>query len=237
MIDDRRKPSAPPPPRDESVEILATDNTISSARRRASRKLRVPNDHVPRRSEEPAPPTHEPEAPTAEFTSDTDVSFSQREPGPVTEETAARLTDPSEPPRDFTAEAVAAGPTASAATGQPQGALGSGRRVPRPSMPSTPPPAPAPAAPSLESVQEQPAPAESRPAPTYSDPPPRVIDEQGVVRQVRRKIRSVGTGSVPPPPKRLEMVTESERPSAPAHLDGAHGDRRPSGLFDESGRR
>ena len=207
MIDDRRKPSSPPPPNDESVEILATDNTISSARRRASRKLRVPNDQVPRRSEEPAPPTHEPAAPVRDF-SDTEVSFaSSREPGPVTEETTARLTDP-EPARDFSAVSNKnADPLASAGLlTLPSSSIGKSSRVPRPSAPPPAMPVPMP----------EPAAAEAAPlVRQYSDPPPRVIDEEGVVRQVRRKIRSVGTGSVPPPPKRHEIAAEPERPEVP----------------------
>ena len=50
MIDDRRKPSVPPPPPDANVQTLAGDGAPNTGRRKATRKLRVPNDPVPRQA-------------------------------------------------------------------------------------------------------------------------------------------------------------------------------------------
>src|SRR5262245_10639576 len=74
MIGERPKPSSPPPPRegrdddDESIETLAGGTGAPGRQRRPSRRLRVPNDAVPRSpSNRPPPPSVPPAAVEAHY--------------------------------------------------------------------------------------------------------------------------------------------------------------------------
>ena len=200
MIDDRGKPPDGSGT-DDNVEILA--DAALAARRRPTRKLRVPNDPVPRRVD-------------AEGSAD-DLDTTAVDPN----HGEARVSSPG-----IATNADESTPRSRSVPPPPRAST-------RPRPGSIPPPRPGsiPPPPRVPSIPAPPVAfyddsydANDRTIPSMDivDPPVVVApaplppsmpsdDGGGVVRQVRRRIKSVGTGSKPPPPR--PFVEQAPPPS------------------------
>lgn len=190
MIDERSKPSTPPPaPTDDSVETLASAAPAAgSTRRRASRRLRVPNDPVPRQQQDLAA------AASPQVASDT----VPERPSPVDAILASAVS-----------------PTADAPVPASPLPVPRPRSVPPPRPGSVPPPArasvpPAPTSPS------PPAPSASASEP----PPPNdeigVVVRRRKIRSVG--LGDAPTPSREPPPPEIDETNEIAANPAPASV-------------------
>jgi ubiquinone/menaquinone biosynthesis C-methylase UbiE len=219
MIDDRGKPPDGSGD-DENVEILA--DAAVAARRRPTRKLRVPNDRVPRRVDAESDSG-------ADAVASDDGAEKNGADAIVDDLPDDGATIPSVPVPARARVSVRPG-----ASSPPRPASVSAPRTsvpPPPRVPSFQPPTPSllrdefdatettvPSMSALDkssSIRPPPGPSAESPAARSTVPgtpsiPPGAADDGGsVVRQVRRRIKSVGTGSKPPPPKPVVDDTPS----------------------------
>lgn len=237
--DDPKDEQSPEQDANDAVEILVGDDAGRARKRRAKRRLTVPEDPVPRDAPaaEPTPAVFA-EAPAEEARAAQDTPAEPHQANTIPEG-RWRNTEPSLPAMvDPTLLGVGEGPTspdislaalhihgdAQPAESAPAEAPPQGAPAVE-AQPAAAAPEPAPVAPVTRPGEATAAPAPARgpeeegPAveleddPPIAPPKPEEPPEGSIVRQVRRRIRTVGVGEAPVlqrPDAAPELTTESE---------------------------